>query len=47
MLEKGKVPRLTTLRTLEMIEAELKLVMRACLGARINVRLDSDKRVSK
>ena len=34
-------------RTLEMIEADLQLVMRTCLGARINEIVKSDKRVSK
>ena len=47
MLEKGKGPGLKKLRILEMIEICLQLVMRACLGGRMNESLDTDKRVSK
>ena len=48
MLEKLKGPRLKKLRMLEMIEADLQLVMRMCLGStRMNERFESDERVSK
>ena len=35
------------LRTLEMIEADFQLFMRTHLGARMNERVEPDKRVSK
>jgi hypothetical protein len=47
MLEKGKGPRLKKLRILEMIEADLQLVMRVFLGIRMNDRIEMDSRVSK
>ena len=46
MIEKRKGPRLKKLRTLEMIEAGLQLVMRMCLGTRINEKVESDVRIS-
>ena len=47
MLEKRKGPRLKKLRMLEMIEADLQLVMRMHLGSRMNERFDSDNRALK
>ena len=47
MLEKGKGPRLKKSRILEMIEADLQLVMRTCLGVRMDDRVETDSRVSK
>ena len=35
------------MRTLEMIVADLQLVMRMCLGTRMNERVESDARLSK
>ena len=46
VLEKEKVPRLKKLRTLEMIEAYLQLVMRMCLEIRMNEIVDLDLRLS-
>ena len=47
MIEKGKGPRINKLRTLEMIEANLQLVMRMFLGSRMNERIETDARMSK
>ena len=47
VIEKGKGPRTNELRTLEMIEADLQLVMRICLGSRMNERIETDARISK
>ena len=47
MLEKVKGSRLKKLRMLETIDACLQLVMRTCLGSRMNERVDSDARISK
>ena len=46
MLEKGKGLRLKTLRTFEMIEVDLQLVMRTLLGSRMNEIVKSDDRTS-
>ena len=46
-MKKGKGPRIEKLRTLEMIEADLQLVMRTCLGSRMNERVETDVRISK
>ena len=46
-IRKVKGPKLKKLRILEMIEADLQLVMRACLGCRMNERVETDKIVSK
>ena len=47
MIEKGKGPNIKKLRTLEMIEADLQLVMRIFLGSRMNERIETDVRISK
>ena len=47
MIGKGKGHRLKKLRTLEMIEADLQLVMRKHLGIRMNERVETDLRMSK
>ena len=47
MIEKRKGPQLKMLRILETIEAVLQLVMRACLGIRMNERVELDNRLSK
>ena len=47
VIEKGKGPRIDKLRILEMIEANLQLVMRILLGSRMNERIETDARVSK
>ena len=43
---KRKGPRIKKLRTLEMIEADLQLVMRMFLGSRMNERFKTDVRMS-
>ena len=44
-LKKGKGLRSQKLRLLEMIEADLQLVMRYCLEGRMDERVEIDKRV--
>ena len=47
ILDKGKGPVLGKLRTIQLIEADLQLIMRIFLGLRYNKRLEEDTRVSK
>ena len=47
MLEKVKGPRLKKLRMLQIIEADLQLVIRTILGSRMNERVESHARLSK
>ena len=45
VVEKGKGPRIKNLRTLEMIEADLQLVMRMFLSSRMNKRIETNVRL--
>ena len=47
MIEKGKGPKLEKLRTIQLIEADLQLLMRIFLGLRDNKQMESDERFSK
>ena len=43
MIEKGKGPKLGKLRTIQLIEADLQLLMRIFLGLRDNKQIESDE----
>ena len=47
ILEKGKGSILGKLRTMHLIEADLQLLMRMCVGGRIEGTIENDKRMSK
>ena len=47
ILEKGKGPVLGKLRTIQLIEADLQLLMRIYIGGRNNEKIESNARLSK
>ena len=47
ILEKGKGPVLGKLRTIQLIEADLQLLMRIYVGGRNNANIEDNKRLSK
>jgi len=47
ILEKGKGPILGKLRTIQLIKADLQLMMRIFIGARNDENIAKDKRLSK
>ena len=47
MLEKGKGPVLGKLRTIQLMEADMQLLMRIFLGTRVNKDIKKDTRISK
>ena len=47
MLEKGKGPLLEKLRTMQLCEADLQLLMRTCIGDRNESTIEEDERILK
>ena len=47
MLDKGKGPIIRKLRTIQLIEADLQLLICIFLGTRIKVMIERDSRISK
>ena len=47
ILEKGKGPVIGKLRTIQLIEAGLQLLMRIYIGGRNNENIERDERLSK
>ena len=47
MIEKGKGPMIGKLRTIQLIEADLQMIMRICINNRNKYKIESNSRVSK
>ena len=47
MLEKGKGNMIKKLRSMQITEADLQLMMQMFLGLRVNEKIERDKRLSK